>query len=153
MKVGQDPLADVDPQTIEEGYPNRMTYLRLIGATRSGLAYDYLSALVAERLVDFEDGTLERREHLLWAIEALGNTANPRVAAEALATYERFDSPDLRRRVVRALDYVESVHGLPPDQIGELQSKRDELSLRIQTSPSMDAIRAKEEQGVQRHMD
>lgn len=135
---------------IAEGYPNRVTYLRPIGLTRSDVAYRYLSALVAERAAAYENGSLEDRSRLLWALEALGNTANPAVADEAVAIFARFGDVDVRRRAVRAIDFVQRQHSLSPAVVDQLEAGRQAMSeLQLQEDP----VRASAERGLRGHLD
>lgn len=96
-----------------EGYPNHGTYLRLLGHSESKSACSYLTTLVRSRADALAtDHSVLAHQHLIFAIEGLGNTRHLEAIDPALEMIDRFgDDEEIQIRAVNALDRVQSKHG------------------------------------------
>jgi hypothetical protein len=95
-----------------EGYPNHGTYLRLLGHTESTSACSYLTTLAGSRADSFAaDPSVLAHQHLIFAIEGLGNTRQMEAIDPTLQMIDRFEDEEVRIRAVNALDRIQSKHG------------------------------------------
>jgi hypothetical protein len=95
-----------------EGYPNHGTYLRLLGHTESMSACSYLTTLVRSRAdASAADQSVLAHQHLVFAIEGLGNTRQIEAIDPALEMIDRFQDEEVQIRAVNALDRIQSRHG------------------------------------------
>jgi hypothetical protein len=117
-----------------EGFPNRGTYLRLLGYTESETAFEYLVSLLArqrESASDSADVT-----SLAYTIEALGRTRDLRVVPIALDVLDSSANVELRGRALDALDRVQSRHGPQAEITTRLQAL-------VAASPSLEAAQSR----------
>lgn len=114
---GGDRLAHYLIRQIEqneaEGFPNRSTYLRLLGRTESDVAFAYLAALLDARRAALARGEIPPHE-LKTTIEALGATRRLAVIDRLRPILEAEADPGLQVAAVNALDRVQVRHGPLP---------------------------------------
>lgn len=118
LREGGDRLAAYLIQQVEandaEGFPNRGTYLRVLGHTESTTALHYLTNLVESRGRAFEEQGFPAHEPYIAAIEALGRTRSLEASETALAILERSRDPGVQIRAINAFDRAQSKHGVQP---------------------------------------
>ena len=124
LRGGGDQLARYLVRQVEaneaEGFPNRGTYLRLLGLTESPVAVQYLQNEVATRRKAFEAGDGAAREQYLRSIEALGRTRAIEAAQTALVILQKSEDPEVQLRAVNAFDRAQARHGPLPDGAAQL---------------------------------
>lgn len=109
-----------------EGFPNRGTYLRLLGETESREAFDYLQRLLRARAAASGEDAASHQEYLT-ALEAFGRTRRLDVLPEVLPLLERSNDPDVLIRVVNGADRVQTRHGRLPEVTEALTALRRRL--------------------------
>ncbi len=114
---GSDRLARYLIQQIErneaEGFPNRGTYLHLLGHTQSEVAFAYLVELLDLRRAAYARGEIYPHVYRV-AIEALGNTRRKEVIEKVMPILEAEANPGFQIAAVNALDRVQVKHGPIP---------------------------------------
>ncbi len=114
---GGDRLARYLIQQVEqneaEGFPNRGTYLRLLGHTETEVAFVYLADLLQSRRAGYARGNIEHQSYLV-AIESLGRTRRVEVIEKVMPVLEADDDPVFQNAAVNALDRVPVKHGPIP---------------------------------------
>lgn len=110
-----------------QGFPNRSTYLRLLGRTESPEAFDYLQRLVSARSAAYAEDAAAIHAYLA-ALEALGRTRRLDVLPEVFPLLQRSHDPDVLIRAVNAADRVQSKHGSLPEVSAALTALRRRLA-------------------------
>ena len=133
---GGDRLAHYLIQQIEqneaEGFPNRGTYLRLLGHTESEVAFVYLADLLESRRAAYARGDVDYQSYLV-AIESLGRTRRVEVIDMVMPVLEDDDNAGFQNAAVNALDRVQVKHGPIPAVAAALRALKQRNAARRET--------------------
>lgn len=116
-------------QNEAEGFPNRGTYLRLLGHTESEVAFVYLADLLQSRRAAYARGDIAHQSYL-FAIESLGNTRRMEVIDTVMPVLEADADPGLQNAAVNALDRVQVKHGPIPAVAAALRALEQRNAVR-----------------------
>jgi hypothetical protein len=110
-----------------EGFPDRVTYLRLLGYTESRTAYDYLAVLTAAEAKTLRENPGLDPFALQTALEALGRTRDLRALPAILELLDVSD-PGIQQAALNAADRVQGKHGPRAEVRAKLEQMQEVLA-------------------------